>query len=76
MAIAGDDRASNRAWMMNVLLAARIESIDGNPSTLPGNDVGLRGMVERCGREGLAAILTHLSEQPDEGAADEASAKN
>lgn len=79
MALAGDSRATNRAWWMHVSAAAHVEEIDGSPCPFPVNDPEIRVMVQRVGRDGVAAVIGHLfsaaGDSPVEQS-DEAKSKN
>jgi hypothetical protein len=78
MAAVGDAKSMNRPWMFNCLLSCRVAEIDGNPVPFPSNEVGLRGAVQRVGREGVAAVLAYLNrdDAQDATAADENASKN
>ena len=78
MDIAGDTRTMNRVWWVNVSTAAKVEFIDGMPVPFPTTLPELRAMLARVDRDGIAAVLDHLS-SPEENApahSDEARAKN
>ena len=61
MAVAGDNRASNRIWWVHVYNAAKVAEIDGIPMPFPTSDQEMRAMIARVEADGVAAVLAHLN---------------
>lgn len=66
-ALAGPERAPNTEWISWVMIAARIDEIDGVAIPFPRNEATLRAMIQRVDRDGVVAIVEKLIPQDDDG---------
>lgn len=68
------DSSSNAVYMSGyVLPAVYVTAIDGEPVIFPNTQREVEGMITRLGREGLEAVIEHLSEVNQNGGAQEES---
>jgi hypothetical protein len=60
----GGDASMNTGYMMGyVMPAAMVIEIDGEAQAFPATELQVDSAIQRLGREGLAAVMSHFTEQ-------------
>jgi hypothetical protein len=67
----GSEAAQNVVYVTGYALpAVSVEEIDGVHAPFPSNQAQLDALIQRVGREGIAAVLTHRQAKADESGVD------
>jgi hypothetical protein len=62
---AGGDLSQNDAWLSMAGIAFAVTNIDGVPVPQPTNVTQIENVVEKLGSDGITAIASALSDNPD-----------